>query len=99
MRDGNSTDHLYMQVADGLEKMISDDVLKIQGCVLGGVFCGGENWTRVVPAAQPAPPPAAQKMPGRPAVPGPAAQQRPAAPTAQQKTAAQAAADACASYQ
>lgn len=29
MRDGNSTDHLYLQVADGLEKMISDDVLKI----------------------------------------------------------------------
>ena len=25
----NSDDHLYLQVADGLEKMISDDVLKI----------------------------------------------------------------------
>jgi uncharacterized protein (DUF2147 family) len=26
--------------------LLSDDVLKIQGCVLGGLFCGGENWTR-----------------------------------------------------
>ena len=31
MRIGNATtpDHLYLQVAEGLEKMISDDVLKI----------------------------------------------------------------------
>lgn len=27
--------------------LLSDDVLKIEGCVLGGLFCGGENWTRV----------------------------------------------------
>jgi uncharacterized protein (DUF2147 family) len=27
--------------------LISDDVLKIEGCVLGGLFCGSENWTRV----------------------------------------------------
>ncbi len=26
--------------------LLSPDVLKIQGCVLGGIFCGGENWTR-----------------------------------------------------
>jgi uncharacterized protein (DUF2147 family) len=26
---------------------VSDDVLKIEGCVLGGLFCGGESWTRV----------------------------------------------------
>ncbi|HKY86738.1 MAG TPA: DUF2147 domain-containing protein [Pseudorhodoplanes sp.] len=68
--------------------LVSDDVLKIQGCVLGGIFCGGENWTRVVPAVQPAPAP-----PQRPGV-------RPAAPTAaQQKAAAAAAEAACASYQ
>lgn len=28
----------------GLE---SPDVLKIEGCVLGGLICGGEKWTRV----------------------------------------------------
>jgi len=27
--------------------LIRDDVLRIEGCVLGGLFCGGENWTRV----------------------------------------------------
>jgi uncharacterized protein (DUF2147 family) len=71
--------------------LLSDDVLKIQGCVLGGVFCGGENWSRVVPVVQPAPAP---QRPGT----------RPAAPTAaqtaaQQKAAAAAAEAACASYQ
>ena len=35
--------------------LVSDDVLKIQGCVLGGIFCGGENWTRVQPVGRPAP--------------------------------------------
>lgn len=30
--------------------LVSDDVLKIEGCVLGGLFCGGENWTRVQPS-------------------------------------------------
>ena len=24
----------------------SADVLRIEGCVLGGIFCGGEDWTR-----------------------------------------------------
>jgi uncharacterized protein (DUF2147 family) len=26
--------------------LLKPDVLKIQGCVLGGLFCGGEVWTR-----------------------------------------------------
>jgi len=26
--------------------LVEPDVLKIQGCVLGGLFCGGEVWTR-----------------------------------------------------
>jgi uncharacterized protein (DUF2147 family) len=53
--------------------LVSDDVLKIQGCVFGGLFCGGENWTRVqpvktaTPAAPAAPakktPPAAKTQP------------------------------------
>ena len=59
--------------------LVSDDVLKIQGCVLGGIFCGGENWTRVVAVVPPAPPP---KPGARPAAP--AAQQK--GPAAQQKT-------------
>ena len=25
----------------------SPDVLRIEGCILGGLLCGGENWTRV----------------------------------------------------
>jgi len=36
--------------------LLSDDILKIEGCVLGGLFCGGENWTRVQQAVQAAPP-------------------------------------------
>jgi len=27
--------------------LLSPDVLKIEGCVLGGLICGGEDWTRV----------------------------------------------------
>jgi len=27
--------------------LLSPDTLKIEGCVLGGLFCGGEEWTRV----------------------------------------------------
>jgi uncharacterized protein (DUF2147 family) len=39
--------------------MTAPDVLRIEGCVLGGIICGGENWTRV---AEP-PPPAAAAAP------------------------------------
>lgn len=27
--------------------LVKNDVLRIEGCLLGGFFCGGENWTRV----------------------------------------------------
>lgn len=27
--------------------VVKDNVLRIEGCVFGGLFCGGENWTRV----------------------------------------------------
>lgn len=30
----------------GYISLASDDVLRIDGCVLGGLLCGGENWTR-----------------------------------------------------
>jgi uncharacterized protein (DUF2147 family) len=34
--------------------LVSPDVLKIEGCVLGGLICGWENWTRVAaPKKQP----------------------------------------------
>jgi len=26
--------------------LVSEDVLRVEGCVFGGLFCGGENWTR-----------------------------------------------------
>jgi uncharacterized protein (DUF2147 family) len=28
-------------------KMVSPDVLHLEGCVLGGLFCGGQDWARV----------------------------------------------------
>ena len=28
-------------------RLTSPDVLKMEGCVLGGIFCGGQEWTRV----------------------------------------------------
>ena len=30
----------------GFISLTSDNVLRIDGCVLGGLLCGGENWTR-----------------------------------------------------
>ena len=35
-------------------KLVNPDVLHLEGCVLGGLFCGGQNWTRVK-ASAPAP--------------------------------------------
>jgi uncharacterized protein (DUF2147 family) len=26
--------------------LVSENVLRVEGCVLGGLFCGGQNWTR-----------------------------------------------------
>jgi uncharacterized protein (DUF2147 family) len=57
------------KVYDARIQLVSDDVLKLEGCVLGGLFCGGQNWTRVKqpqPAAAPA-------RPGAPAGARPAA--------------------------
>ncbi|WP_245297106.1 MULTISPECIES: DUF2147 domain-containing protein [Rhodomicrobium] len=39
--------------------LVKTDVLRIEGCILGGLFCDGENWTRVTSmkdAPKPAPP-------------------------------------------
>ncbi|HEX2653956.1 MAG TPA: DUF2147 domain-containing protein [Xanthobacteraceae bacterium] len=60
----------------------SDDIMRIEGCVFGGLICGGEDWTRVqlpdptFPGATPmvaARPPA--PAPSRP-VPAPSGAQR-----------------------
>jgi uncharacterized protein (DUF2147 family) len=57
---------------DAKISLASQDVLKIEGCVLG-FLCGGENWTRVK-AADMAPPqkPPAQQRTGRKDTPPPA---------------------------
>jgi uncharacterized protein (DUF2147 family) len=34
-------------------KLVSPDVLHLEGCVLGGLFCGGQNWARVKAPAAP----------------------------------------------
>jgi len=35
------------QKYDARMSLLSDSVLKIQGCVLGGIFCGDQQWSRV----------------------------------------------------
>ncbi|MGB7127273.1 MAG: DUF2147 domain-containing protein [Methylovirgula sp.] len=32
---------------DARMMLVSDGVLKIEGCVLGGIFCGDQQWSRV----------------------------------------------------
>ncbi|HLH12309.1 MAG TPA: DUF2147 domain-containing protein [Methylovirgula sp.] len=32
---------------DAHMSLVSSNVLKIEGCVMGGVFCGDQNWSRV----------------------------------------------------
>jgi uncharacterized protein (DUF2147 family) len=67
--------------------LTAPDVLRIEGCVLGGLICGGENWTRVKAEIAPAPPAAAAPPAGpgttaRPPAPAPATRAtRPAVPT------------------
>jgi len=36
---------------DASIKPVDADTLHLEGCVLGGLFCGGQNWTRVKPPA------------------------------------------------
>lgn len=35
------------QIYMGSISMMGADMLRVEGCVLGGLICGGENWTRV----------------------------------------------------
>jgi uncharacterized protein (DUF2147 family) len=77
--------------------LTAPDVLRIEGCVFGGLFCGGENWTRVkaadtaplvaapappAPTAAPAGPAASAPRPGAAAPATRAARPGPAAPAA-----------------
>jgi hypothetical protein len=40
---------------DAKISLAANNTLEVKGCALGGLFCGGENWTRYVdPAAPPA---------------------------------------------
>jgi uncharacterized protein (DUF2147 family) len=50
---------------DSKISLVSPDVLKIEGCVLG-FLCGGENWTRVKAEAAPPKPAAAPQRAGKP---------------------------------
>jgi uncharacterized protein (DUF2147 family) len=51
----NAKDGKMYQASVSLE---SDNALKVRGCVLGGLFCGGETWAR---SAEPEPDPAPTK--------------------------------------
>jgi uncharacterized protein (DUF2147 family) len=35
-------------------RMVGENALRVEGCIMGGVFCGGQRWTRVgeAPSAQ-----------------------------------------------
>jgi uncharacterized protein (DUF2147 family) len=33
-------------------KLVSQEVLHLEGCVLGGLFCGGQDWSRTAAPAQ-----------------------------------------------
>jgi uncharacterized protein (DUF2147 family) len=61
--------------------MLDESTLKLEGCVLGGWFCGGQNWTRATSL-----PPGGVTLPSATKAPPPA--KGPAAPTAGKKGAA-----------
>jgi uncharacterized protein (DUF2147 family) len=59
--------------------LVKDDVLRIEGCVFGGLFCGGENWTRFS-SAKDRPEPAAKQPEPAAKQPAPAAKQKDVCP-------------------
>jgi uncharacterized protein (DUF2147 family) len=52
------------QTYDANIRMVSPDVLHLEGCVLGGLFCGGQDWARVKVPAPTSASAAAARMPG-----------------------------------
>jgi uncharacterized protein (DUF2147 family) len=50
--NGDLWSGIVVNAVDGMRydarmSLVSDSVLKIQGCVLGGIFCGDQQWSRV----------------------------------------------------
>jgi|SwirhisoilCB2_FD_contig_31_17171324_length_429_multi_3_in_0_out_0_1 uncharacterized protein (DUF2147 family) len=50
--DGRRWDGTIVDVTDGEHyaghiSLVSEGTLKVEGCVLGGMFCGGQQWSRV----------------------------------------------------
>ncbi len=50
--DGRQWDGTIVDITDGEQyaghiSLISDGTLKVEGCVMGGMFCGGQQWSRV----------------------------------------------------
>ena len=47
--------HIYNaengQMYSGNIRLVNPNTLRVEGCVLGGVFCGGQDWTRAAQAA------------------------------------------------
>jgi uncharacterized protein (DUF2147 family) len=63
--------------------LTAPDVLRIEGCVFGGLICGGENWTRVTGAPDQAVAPASRASSPTPPTSQPRAlRPAPAAPAA-----------------
>ncbi len=52
--DGNIYNADNGKTYKGNIRMKSENVLYVAGCVLGGLICGGEDWTRMQPSPDPA---------------------------------------------
>jgi uncharacterized protein (DUF2147 family) len=50
--------HIYNvengKLYEGSIRLSAPNTLRIEGCVLGGLFCGGQDWTRAAPRGEPA---------------------------------------------
>jgi uncharacterized protein (DUF2147 family) len=50
--EGDQWSGIIVDVSDGQRytgkiSLVSDRTLKVEGCVMGGMFCGGQQWSRV----------------------------------------------------
>jgi uncharacterized protein (DUF2147 family) len=45
--DGQIYNPTNGQTYKAIVRMVGDNTLRVEGCVMGGVFCGGQRWTRV----------------------------------------------------
>lgn len=44
---GTIVDIVHNQRYSGHISLVGEGTLKVEGCVMGGTFCGGERWARV----------------------------------------------------